>query len=145
MTIKEIRGDIHIDERGQVGFVNDFDFEGVKRFYTIRNHQEGFVRAWHAHKSEGKFVTVMNGSALVGVVGIDDWDNPSKNSEVSRFVLSSDKPSVLVIPSGYANGMMTLEKDTIIMVFSTFSLEESLNDDIRYDSRYWDIWETGER
>ena len=43
----------------------------------------------------------------------------------------------LQIEAGYANGMMTLEKDTIIMVFSTFSLEESINDDIRYDIRMY--------
>ena len=41
--------------------------------------------------------------------------------------------------------MMTLEKDTIIMVFSTSSLEESLNDDIRFDARQWDIWKIEEK
>ena len=48
MEIKEIKGAVHVDDRGEVGFVNDFDFDGVKRFYTIRNHRVGFVRAWHA-------------------------------------------------------------------------------------------------
>ena len=32
-------GDLAVDDRGEVGFVNDFDFAGVKRFYTVRNHQ----------------------------------------------------------------------------------------------------------
>ena len=39
-------------DRGEVGFVNDFDFEGVKRFYTLKNHPAGYVRAWHAHRRE---------------------------------------------------------------------------------------------
>ena len=145
METKEIKGAVHVDDRGEVGFVNDFDFDGVKRFYTIRNHRVGFVRAWHAHKREAKYVTLLGGSALVGVVKIDDWEKPSKDAVVSKFVLSARKPSVLAIPPGHANGMMTLSKGAIITVFSTSTLDESLNDDIRYDSRYWDIWNVEER
>ena len=145
MEIKEIKGAVHVDDRGEVGFVNDFDFDGVKRFYTIRNHRVGFVRAWHAHKREAKYVTVLGGSALVGVVKIDDWEKPSKDAVVSKFVLSARKPSVLAIPPGHANGMITLSKGAIITVFSTSTLDESLNDDIRYNSRYWDIWNVEER
>ena len=47
-------GDVAVDDRGEVSFVNDFDFEGVKRFYTVKNHRRGFVRAWHAHRREAK-------------------------------------------------------------------------------------------
>ena len=32
-----INGDIAIDDRGKISFVNTFDFENVKRFYQIRN------------------------------------------------------------------------------------------------------------
>ena len=102
METKEIKGAVHVDDRGEVSFVNDFDFDGVKRFYTIRNHRVGFVRAWHAHKKEAKYVTVLNGSALVGAVKIDDWKKPCRDAEVSRFVLSSRRPSVLSIPPGHA-------------------------------------------
>ncbi|MBF89538.1 MAG: sugar epimerase [Candidatus Marinimicrobia bacterium] len=145
MELKQIDGGIHIDERGTVSFVNDFQFDQVKRFYTVRNHRSPFIRAWHGHKKEGKYVTVVNGSAIIGAIKIENWDNPSENKDISKFVLSSTKPSILSIPSGYANGMMTLEKDTIIMVFSTSSLEESLKDDIRFDSKQWDIWEIKEK
>ena len=145
MKVRKIEGNIHIDERGEVGFINDYDFHGVKRFYTIRNHKSHFIRAWHAHKKEGKFITVVNGSALIGAVKIIDWDDPSKNNDVEKFILSSIKPSIIAIPPSYANGMMTLGKDTIIMVFSTSSLKESFNDDIRYDTKQWDIWDIQER
>ena len=145
MELKQVEGGIHIDERGAVSFVNDFQFDQVKRFYTVRNHRSPFIRAWHGHKKEGKYVTVVNGSAIIGAIKIDNWDNPSANKDISKFVLSSTKTSILSIPPGYANGMMTLEKDTIIMVFSTSSLEESLNDDIRFDARQWDIWKIEEK
>jgi dTDP-4-dehydrorhamnose 3,5-epimerase-like enzyme len=140
-----IPGGMAVDDRGQVSFVNDFDFKGVKRFYMVSNHKAGFIRAWHAHKKEGKYVLVVKGTAVVGAVKIDDWDKPSKDLEVVRHVLSEKTPKVLFIPPGYANGFMSLTKDAQLIFFSTSSLEESLNDDIRYDSRHWDIWSVEER
>ena len=133
-------GNLAVDDRGEVGFVNEFDFEGVKRFYTVRNHRQGFVRAWHAHKHEAKYVTVVEGAALIGAVAIDDWDHPSKDAPVLRQVLSADKPSVLYIPAGYANGFMSLTDDAKLMFFSNSTLAQSNGDDIRYDAHYWDIW-----
>jgi len=143
--LKILHGGIAVDDRGEVGFVNDFDFAGVKRFYTVANHRIGFVRAWHAHRNEAKYVMVLEGAALVGAVAIDDWENPSKEAEVARFVLSAKKPSVLFIPAGYANGFMSLTEDARLVFFSTSTLEESMGDDIRYDARYWDIWQVEER
>lgn len=140
-----IRGGLSTDDRGEVAFVNDFHFDRVKRYYLVSNHRPGFVRAWHAHRREGKYLTVVQGSALVGVVHIDDWAHPSKDLEVLRFTLSAHAPSILCIPPGYANGFMSLTEDCKILFFSTASLEESKDDDIRYDPRYWDIWHVTER
>jgi dTDP-4-dehydrorhamnose 3,5-epimerase len=138
-------GDLAVDDRGEVSFVNDFNFAGVKRFYAVRNHRQGFIRAWHAHRREAKYVTVVAGAALVGVVEIDDWDRPSPQLPVKRFVLSARKPRVLYIPPGCANGFMSLTSDAHVMFFSTSSLEESLGDDVRYNARHWDIWTVEER
>jgi len=140
-----IKGGLAVDDRGQVSFVNDFDFEGVKRFYAVENHSRGFVRAWHAHKKEAKYAMVVKGAALVGTVKIDNWDSPSKDATVHRHVLSERAPSVLFIPAGYANGFMSLSDDMKIFYFSTSSIEESLGDDIRYDARYWNPWTVEER
>lgn len=140
-----IEGGIAVDDRGEVAFVNDFDFRGVKRFYVVANHRVGFVRAWHAHRKEAKYVTVVHGAALVAVVGIDNWEAPSKDAEVYRYVLSAHRPAVLYIPPGYANGFMSLTPDCKIIFFSTSTLDESRGDDVRYDSRYWNPWEIVER
>src|SRR5579863_8261926 len=131
-------GGLAIDDRGELGFVNDFNFEGVKRFYTVSNHRSGFVRAWHGHRREGKYVTAVSGSALIGAVRVDDWDNPSRDLPVQRLVISARKPVVVYIPPGYANGFMSLTDDLKLMFFSTSTLAESAGDDIRFDSRYWD-------
>lgn len=143
--IKLIEGGLAVDDRGTVSFVNDFNFADIKRFYTVTNHKAGFVRAWHAHRHEAKYLTVLKGAALVGAVKIDDWEKPAKDSKIYRYVLSAQKPSVLYIPAGYAHGHMTLTEDTILVFFSTATLAESGADDIRYDARYWNIWEVIER
>jgi dTDP-4-dehydrorhamnose 3,5-epimerase-like enzyme len=131
---KILNGGIAVDDRGSVRFVNDFNFEGVKRFYQVENHRRGFIRAWHGHKKEGKYVYVPNGSALVGVVNME-------TEEVLKFVLSDKSPKILWIPPGYYNGFKSLEENTKILFFSTSTLEESVGDDIREEHNRWNIWE----
>jgi dTDP-4-dehydrorhamnose 3,5-epimerase-like enzyme len=143
--IQIINGGLAADDRGELSFVNDFQFQDVKRFYLVSNHAAGFVRAWHAHRHEAKYVTVVSGAALIGAIRIDNWENPSKDLFVHRNVLSAHKPQVIFIPAGFANGFMSLTADAKILFFSTASLEESRDDDIRYDARYWDIWNIVER
>jgi len=138
-------GGLAVDDRGEIAFVNDFDFEDVKRFYMVSNHKVGFVRAWHAHKHESKYITAACGTAIVGAVKIDDWEKPSRDLPVERHVISAEKPQVLYVPPGYANGFMSLTSDLKLIFFSTSTLDESTKDDIRYDVRYWDIWNVIER
>lgn len=138
-------GGIAVDDRGRLSFVNDFDFAGIKRFYLVRNHRRGLVRAWHAHRREAKYVTVTQGAALVGAVRIDDWAAPSPDAEVHREVLSAETPGILYIPSGYANGFMSLTEDATLLFFSTASLAESREDDVRFEARRWNIWDVVER
>ena len=140
-----IEGALCVDDRGAVFFVNDFNFEGVKRFYIVTNHRSGFIRAWHAHRREAKYVTVVQGSAVVGAVRIDDWEEPSKETNIHRYVLSDDKPGMVYIPAGCANGFMSLTADAKLLFFSTATLEESREDDVRYDAHYWDPWQIIER
>lgn len=139
------KGGLSVDDRGTVSFVNDFDFKNVKRFYVVENHKQGFIRAWHGHKNESKYVFVVKGSAVVAAVKIDNWENPSKNLQVNRFTLSEKTPSVLFIPAGYANGFMSLSEDAKLIFYSTSELKDSLNDDIRFEAHYWDAWKVEER
>lgn len=138
-------GGLAADDRGRVAYVNAFDFSGVKRFYTVSNHRRGFIRAWHGHRHEAKYATVVQGAMLVCCVAVDDWDHPDANLPVHRFTLSETKPSVLFVPAGYANGFMSLTDDAKIMFFSTASLDDSLQDDIRFDARTWNPWDIEER
>lgn len=140
-----IKGQLLIDDRGEVGCVNNFDMSKIRRFYTVTNHKVGFVRAWHAHKKESKYVTVTSGSAIIAAVKIDNWNQPSKDLNVHRFIVSAVNPAVIFVPKGYANGFKTLTVDTKLMFFSIATLEKSHNDDFRYDAYYWNPWEIVER
>ena len=133
-SVKLMQGGIAVDDRGSVRFVNDFNFENVKRFYQVENHRQGFIRAWHGHKKEGKYVYVSSGSALIGVVDME-------TEEVKKFVLSAKQPKVLFIPANHFNGFKNLEDNTSVIFFSTSTLEESLGDDIRMPHDKWNIWD----
>lgn len=139
---KTLDGNLSIDDRGSVRFVNDFDFAGVKRFYQVENFDQNIIRAFHGHMREAKYAYVVSGSVLICVVPIDHKINPSKKAKVQRFVLSSQKPSVLYIPPAHANGFKSLTDDAKIIFFSTSSLEESKGDDFRFPHNYWGekIW-----
>ncbi len=140
-----IEGGLAVDDRGSLAFVNEFAFDGVKRFYIVSNHRSGFVRAWHGHRREAKYVLALSGAAILGVVPIDNWDNPARDLPVQRYVLAEYKPALLYIPAGYANGFKTLKPETRLLFLSTAMLEESRGDDLRYDAYYWDAWQVVER
>lgn len=134
-----ILGDKFTDERGNVVFVNNFRFDDVKRFYVVSNKNLGQFRGWHGHKREAKYIFVVSGIATIGAVKIDNWEKPSRELKVAKFNLSFDKPKVLYIPKGFANGFRNLTKDAKIIFFSTSDLSDSKKDDIRFPQDYWKL------
>ena len=143
--INQITGNISTDDRGSLKFINDFNFDGIKRFYQVQNLCKNFIRAWHGHIKEAKYVYVVKGSILFGVVPIPSTpysDELGQNikQEPKKYILSSDKPSILYVPPNHANGFMTLTDDAIVQFFSTSTLDESKGDDIRFAYDTWNIW-----
>lgn len=127
-----IKGDLKVDERGIVSYVNDFDFAGIKRFYVVENHSKE-IRAWHGHLKESKYIYVTRGSVLFGIVSMDE------NVEMEKFVLSDKKPQVLYIPPENYNGFRTLTDNSQIIFFSNLTLEESEKDDYRKPKDLWKL------
>ena len=136
-------GNIHSDTRGQVRFVNDFSFKGIKRFYQIENALNNPIRAFHGHEIEAKYVYVVSGSILLCVAYIDNFKNPSKKTPIQRCILTDKKPQVIYIPPHFANGFKALEPNTKVIFYSTSSLEDSKQDDYRIPYDYWgvNIWQ----
>ncbi len=135
-----ISGGEHVDARGKLTFFNEFDLKEVKRFYVIEPHDSNIVRAWQGHKLEQKWFYVLNGSFKIVLVKPDDWENPSDFLSADEYILTSTNLQVLYAPRGFANGFRALEMDSRIMVFSSFTVEESCDDDYRFDKEKWYDW-----
>lgn len=134
-----ISGNSHSDHRGTVRFVNDFNFDGVKRFYAISHPDTDIIRAWQAHKLETKYFYVTKGSFLINWIKIDDWNQPAKDLKVNPYILSDQKSEILKVEPGHANGLRALEPDSTLLVFSDMLLEDSKGDDYRFDVNYWQM------
>ncbi len=137
-----IAGGSHKDERGTVSFINDFKMDEVKRLYFIEHPDINMVRAWQGHKKEQKWFYVSSGSFKVIAIKPNDWENPSNYLDLKQFVLAAGSPGILYIPGGYANGFKALEPHSIITVFSDFTVEQSAQDNYRFDPDLWFNWET---
>ena len=139
---KLINVNVSPDDRGEITHCNSFNFikRKIKRFYKIENHKLNFIRAWHAHKREEKYIFILSGSIKVSLVKIDNWKLPSKKLKIENFFLNDKCPQILYIPGGYAHGTQNLKKNTSFLVYSNFSIDESLKDDFRYPYNYWDNW-----
>jgi len=124
---------VHVDDRGSVyGAFDNLDRFGIKRTYVIRNWQHGTIRAWHGHMKAGTFIHPIKGTAKICALEIlSEEEQISREPEVVGATLSAAKPQLFYIPPGWYNGTMTLQEDTRLLCYSTLSLEEVKDDDVR--------------
>ena len=134
-----LEGATFSDARGSVTFVNEFKFTDIERFYVISNSEENPIRAWQGHKLDCKNFYCVAGSFKIGYVKIDNWENPSPHLEVITVLLKATETKVLHIPAGYANAIVSLEKDSKLISFSTLPLNQVGEDDVRYEKNTWFI------
>ena len=139
--------DLSIDDRGEISHCNNFDFKknNIKRFYKISNHSKNFIRAWHGHKKENKYIMILKGALKVSIVKVNNWKNPERKRKIINFYLSDKKPQIVFIPGGYVHGTQNLKTKTDFIVFSTSTLQESLKDDYRFHYNYWGEWKINYR
>ena len=134
-----------VDDRGVLSFSNKLNLSSVKRFYTVKNFQKNFIRAWHAHKKESKIFILLEGAFLISCVKIDNWKKPSKKNKVYKFFTSDENKKIIFVPPSYANGFMSLRDDSTLLILSNRSVSESTRDDCRFDPHYWSPWNISER
>ena len=135
-----IGGNEFEDERGRLIFFNEFDMSPVKRFYVIEHPDIETVRAWQGHKKEEKWFYVISGGFKVELVQPDNWEKPSPGLKPEEYLLKAEDNRVLHIPGGWANGFKALEPGSKMMVFSSFTVDESSNDNFRFDKSMWYDW-----
>ena len=92
------------------------------------------------HQIEHKFFYVAKGSFILAWVKIDDWDNPSPNLASDYRIFTAINPTILSVPPGYANGIKACEKDSLLIIYSNLTLEQSTADRWSYDSTLWLNW-----
>ncbi len=130
------------DDRGTfIPFLNSSDdLPGtnglkIKRMYYVYNYGKGIIRGFHFHENEWKYFIIVSGSAKFVAI------NPVDEKEQFTFISSARKPTLVVIPPGFANGWVSLEDNTILVCGSTSSFEESIADDKRTDPyKFGDVW-----
>lgn len=135
-----IEGNTFSDERGSVIFCNDFMMEQVKRMYIVAPSSTQKIRAWQGHKVEQKWFFCLSGSFEIKIVKVNDFVSPANNLPVSEFFLNSELPQVLHVPGGFANGIRAASPDSRLIIYSNFAVEESGNDDFRFDINTWNGW-----
>lgn len=135
---KRIEGAGFSDERGKLRFFNTFDMHEIVRFYEVAPSDSQTIRAWQGHENEKKWFYCNTGSFMVHLIKVNDPHNPSEDIIPEKFLLDANKPSILEIPGGYANGFRAMEEGSKLLVFSNFGLEESKKDDFRYPVEKWE-------
>ena len=142
--VKVIDGEIFRDQRGQISSLNAFRFPGVERFYFIHHPDTSVLRGWHAHQHEKKWFYCVKGAFTVGLVEIDDWENPSPDLKAQKYHLTEQESKIICVPEGYANCIKASIPDSILLVFSGKTLPEAYSDSWRYDSKLWITWNEDE-
>lgn len=129
-------GNRHQDERGIITFNNEFDASKIKRIYTIENHSTEFIRGWQGHKIEQRWFACMKGKFEISVVKVDDFEHPSRDLEISKFIVNDNQLDYLHIPSGCITAIKSLESESKLLVLADFALGE-IQDEYRFPIDYF--------
>lgn len=127
--------DRHIDDRGSVYCAVDnmgdksLGGKDIKRTYVVHNWEKGRIRAWHGHKEGWTGLHVIQGAAKIVAIPIATEGEQLCNRR--KVVLSDKRPGIFWVPPGWYNGHMSLEDNTVILVYSTHTFEEVKKDDVR--------------
>ncbi|WP_158548372.1 WxcM-like domain-containing protein [Marixanthomonas ophiurae] len=138
---KIIQGGSHIDERGTLQFLNDFDMKQVKRLYQTTNATTSMVRAWMAHKIESRWFFCAEGKFTVKLVRVLDFEKGLASNEIITYKLDSDNPQILYIPPGYASGFKTEVSNSKLLIFADYAFGE-IEDNFKFTTTDFLPWQS---
>ncbi|MCL6275541.1 WxcM-like domain-containing protein [Muricauda sp. 2012CJ35-5] len=133
---KIINAETFGDQRGILRSFNHFDMQEVVRFYEIAPADVDMIRGWQAHKLEKKWFYCLEGSFIINLVLIDDFEIPSDDLKSQKFELDTSK-GILCVPQGYATAIKATRNDSRLQIFSNFDLDSSVKDDYRFPLEKW--------
>ena len=151
---------VHSDDRGDLfEVIHDYElhkdvYEGyveAPRFglvYCVHNRMPYVVRAFYKHERLWDYFCIVHGSAVFCLV--NDREEPKElRVKPERFVLTSRKPQLLVVPPGVFHGWMSLEPDTILLSIGSELYDKEDPDEVRvpfdtfnelFGRNPWEIW-----
>lgn len=81
---------------------------------------------------------MIKGSVVIAAVKIDKWEMPSDGLKpIINKLDDSGTFCTLFLPSGWANGIIALAKDSELLVFSSRKEKE----EYRFDKKKWINWD----
>lgn len=131
-----IKGNYHQDQRGVVRYNNDFDTSSCKRIYIIENSSVTIFRAWQGHRVEQRWFSAIQGSFLIQLIAVDNWETPSIHLPKLEYTLSATTLDILHIPAGYISSIQALEENSKLVVMADYQLGE-IDDEFRYPFDYF--------
>jgi len=153
--VTAFKGTASFDDRGWLVYANEFDpaAAGIKRFYTVANHRQGSVRAWHGHAKSDTYLWVLQGIwkiAAVSVAAVDDAEEAFLDGKddwkTEPAAFYSATGYILRVPAGYYHGHQNLSEGALLGVFSTATIDEVKDDDLRLEWDHWpEMWKENPR
>lgn len=98
--------------------------------------QKGTIRGLHflyPPRNESKLITMVSGEGYW--VFVDIRKNSPTIGRWGSVVLSGDKPSALLIPRGFANGVCTLSDNCDVIYRMDNAYDDAAKGEFRYDDR----------
>lgn len=124
------------DERGIITYNNDFEASQIKRIYTIENHSTDFIRGWQGHKIEQRWFACMKGSFEISVIEVDDFENPSKDLTIQKYLLKDDVLTYLHVPAGCITAIRAISEGSKLLVLVDYQLHE-ISDEYKFELNYF--------
>ena len=136
---KEIPLNLFEDYRGKLFHNNSFDMTDIKRQYIIETSDTMSLRGWQGHQIERKWFFCIRGQFKVHVVAVQDFKNPDMETNPDSFVLDAAQPRLLSVNQGSATALRALQDNSSLLVFSDMTVENSKQDDYRFNIDTWKI------
>ena len=138
--ISFIDGEVFTDNRGLITSNNSFNLNEIKRMYTIYQLSTKVIRACQRHLLETKYFKCIKDEFIVTWKGLANNFPRISDKDPEFKILNDNCNQIIKILNVYADGVKAREKNSSILVFSDFELNESLNNEIRFDKNLWLVW-----
>jgi hypothetical protein len=78
------------------------------------------------------------GGDIGNVIEVDNFEQPSKELNLQKFILTANKLTYLHIPAGFITAIKAKEDNSKLLVLADYPIGSS-NDEYRYDLNYFKI------